>query len=114
MWLPGPRDHAVIAIPLGPDQTWGARAEHRVGGTIDGRWVRGTVAPGGSGWAFTVTPIWMHGAGVAVGEDMAVELAPKACLRWIDATTRRPDLRAARIADVADLLVAGVKQRPRS
>jgi hypothetical protein len=33
----GPRDHAVIAIPLDPDQTWGARAEHHVGGTIDGR-----------------------------------------------------------------------------
>jgi Bacteriocin-protection, YdeI or OmpD-Associated/Domain of unknown function (DUF1905) len=33
-------------------------------------------------------------------------------LRWINATTRRPDLRAARIADMITLLAAGQKQRP--
>jgi uncharacterized protein YdeI (YjbR/CyaY-like superfamily) len=92
--------------------------------------------------------MWMRDAGVAVGDDVIVELAPegpqrddladdisaaleanpaaaaffdtlaqfyrKAYLRWIDATTQRPDLRAARIAEVVDLLAAGVKQRPRS
>jgi uncharacterized protein YdeI (YjbR/CyaY-like superfamily) len=92
--------------------------------------------------------MWMRDAGVAVGDDVIVELAPegpqrddladdisaaleanpaaaaffdtlaqfyrKAYLRWIDATTQRPDLRAARIAEVVDLLTAGVKQRPRS
>jgi uncharacterized protein YdeI (YjbR/CyaY-like superfamily) len=90
----------------------------------------------------------MREAGIAVGADVIVELAPegpqrsdladdiaaaleaspaaaaffdtlaqfyrKAYLRYIDATARRPDLRAARIAEVADLLAAGIKQRPRS
>ncbi len=32
----------------------------------------------------------------------------------VDATTRRPDVRAARIAEVVDLLAAGIKERPRS
>ncbi len=36
-----------------------------------------------------------------------------AYLRWIDATTRRPDVRAARIAEVAGLLAGGIKERPR-
>jgi len=36
----------------------------------------------------------------------------KGYLRWIDATTRRPELRAQRIAEVVELLNAGVKQRP--
>ena len=36
----------------------------------------------------------------------------KGYLRWIDATTRRPDLRAARIAELIQLLKAGLKQRP--
>jgi uncharacterized protein YdeI (YjbR/CyaY-like superfamily) len=92
--------------------------------------------------------MWMREAGIAVGADVIVELAPegpqrsdladdiaaaleaspaaaaffdtlaqfyrKAYLRYIDATARRPDLRAARIAEVADLLAAGIKQRPRS
>jgi bacteriocin resistance YdeI/OmpD-like protein/uncharacterized protein DUF1905 len=143
----GPRGSAIIAVPFDPDQAWGAKAAHRVGGTINGRQVRGTIAPGGSGWAFTVTPMWMRDAGVAAGDDVTVELAPegpqrgdladdvsaalganpaaaaffdtlaqfyrKAYLRWIDGATRRPDLRAARIAEVVDLLAAGIKQRPR-
>jgi hypothetical protein len=144
----GPRGSGVVAVPFDPDQVWGAKAGHRVGGTINGRHVRGTIAPDGSGWAFTVSPMWMRDTGVAAGDDVTVELAPegpqrgdladdiaaaleaspaaaaffdtlaqfyrKAYLRWIDSTTRRPDLRAARIAEVVDLLAAGIKQRPRS
>jgi hypothetical protein len=33
-------------------------------------------------------------------------------LRWIDATKRRPENRAERIAEMVELLQAGVKQRP--
>lgn len=33
-------------------------------------------------------------------------------LRWIDATRRRPDVRAERIAEMLDLVEAGHKQRP--
>ena len=144
----GPRGSAIIAVPFDPDEAWGAKAQHPAGGTINGRQVRCTVAPGGDGWSFTVTPMWMRDAGVAAGQDVIVELGPegpqrgdladdisaalgaspaaaaffdtlaqfyrKAYLRYIDATTRRPDLRAARISEVVDLLAAGIKQRPRS
>jgi hypothetical protein len=144
---PGPRDRGVIAVPFDPDAAWGAKAEHPVGGTIDGQRVRGTLTPGDGGWAFTVSPLWMRDAGVEAGTDVTVELSPegpqrqdladdlaaaleaspaaaaffdtlaqfyrKAYLRYIDATTRRPELRAARITEVVDLLAAGVKQRPR-
>jgi hypothetical protein len=135
-------------VPFDPDEAWGAKSEHPVGGTINGRHVRGTIAPDGSGWAFTVSPMRMRDTGVAADDDVIIELAPEgpqrgdlaediaaaleanpaaatffdtlaqfyrnAYLRWIDATTRRPDLRAARIAEVVDLLAAGIKQRPRS
>jgi hypothetical protein len=143
-----PRGRPVIAIPFDPDEVWGAKAEHPVGGTIDGRRVRGTLSPGGSGWTLTLGPRWLRDRCVAVGDDVIVELAPegpqrddladdisaalaaspaaaaffdtlaqfyrKAYLRWIDATTRRPDLRASRINEVVDLLAAGIKERPRS
>ena len=46
--------------------------------------------------------------------DTLAQFYRKAYLRWIDATTRRPDVRAARIAEVVDLLAAGIKERPRS
>ncbi len=45
--------------------------------------------------------------------DTLAQFYRRAYLRWIDTTTRRPDLRAARIAEVVDLLAAGIKERPR-
>ncbi len=144
---------AVIALPFNPDETWGAKAYHPVGGTIHpvgnscGRRLRGRITPDGNRWVFTINPMWMRDTGVAVGDEVIVELEPegpqrgdlaadiasalaaspaaaaffdtlaqfyrKAYLRWIDATTRRPELRAARIAEVVQLLAAGIKERPR-
>ena len=143
-----PRGHAVVAVPFDPDKAWGAKAVHHVAGTVNGCRVRVTLAPGDSGWAFTLNPSRMRGTGAEVGSDAAVELAPegpqrgdladdlaaalaatpaagaffdtlaqfyrRAYLRYIDATTRRPDLRAARIAEVVSLLADGIKERPRS
>jgi hypothetical protein len=48
---------AVIAVPFDPDQAWGTKAAYRVGGTINGKQVRGTIALDGYGWAFTLTPL---------------------------------------------------------
>ena len=45
--------------------------------------------------------------------DTLAQFYRKAYLRYIDATTRRPDLRAARIAEVVGLLANGKKERPR-
>lgn len=49
--------------------------------------------------------------------DFFVSLATfyrKGYLRWVDATRRRPDLRAARISELVELLAAGHKERPRT
>jgi hypothetical protein len=46
--------------------------------------------------------------------DSLAQFYRTAYLRYIDATKRRPEVRAARIAEVVDLLRAGVKQRPRT
>ena len=45
-----PGGRAVIVVPFDPDEAWGAKANHPVGGTIDGRRVRGRLAPGDGGW----------------------------------------------------------------
>jgi hypothetical protein len=142
----GARGRGVIAIPFNPHEAWGTRAEHRVGGTVNGRQVRATIAPSTGGWMLTVSPMWMRDAGIVVGQDAIIELAPegpqrddlaadvraaleaspaaaayfdtlaqfyrKAYLRWIDGAARRPQLRAARITEVVDLLATGIKQRP--
>ena len=144
----GPGDSAVITMPFDPDQAWGAKANHPVGGTVGGCRIRARLVPAGRGWVLTLAPNRLSGLGVAIGDEVTVELTPegpqrgdladdiagalaanpaagaffdtlaqfyrKAYLRWIDATSRRPDLRAARIAEVVGLLAAGVKERPRS
>jgi hypothetical protein len=46
--------------------------------------------------------------------DSLAQFYRRAYLRWIDGTKRRPEVRAARIAEMVDLLAAGVKQRPKS
>jgi len=142
------RGHAVITLPFDPDEAWGTKAVHHVAGSVNGCRVRTTVAPGETGWAFTLNTSRMEHAGITVGGDADVELTPegpqradlaadlaaafdanpaagaffdtlaqfyrRAYLRYIDATTRRPDVRAARIEEVVGLLADGRKERPRS
>ena len=45
--------------------------------------------------------------------DGLAQFYRNAYLRWIDSTKRRPEVRAERIAEVVDLLGAGVKERPK-
>ncbi len=143
----GPGDSAFITMPFDPDEAWGAKANHPVNGTVGGCRVRARLLPADGGWALTMAYKRLLGMGVAIGDQVDVELAPegpqradladdiadalaaspaaaaffdtlaqfyrKAYLRWIDATRRRPDLRAIRIAEVVDLLASGIKERPR-
>ena len=44
--------------------------------------------------------------------DELAQFYRQAFLRWIDATKKRPDERARRIAEMIDLLAQGKKQRP--
>jgi len=44
--------------------------------------------------------------------DSLAQFYRRGYLRWIDATKRRPEQRAERIAEMVELLTSGVKQRP--
>jgi len=45
--------------------------------------------------------------------DSLAQFYRRAYLRWVDGASRRPELRAARIAEMVELLAAGIKQRPK-
>ncbi|MGI5240912.1 YdeI/OmpD-associated family protein [Dactylosporangium sp. CA-139066] len=143
----GPRGRLVVPVPFDPDEAWGAKARHLVGGTVGGRRVRGEVERTADGPALVMGPAWQRDCGLAAGTTVSVELTPegpqradlaedvaealaadaaaalffdslaqfyrKAYLRWVDATKRRPDERAGRIAEMVRLLAAGHKERPK-
>ena len=71
------QESAVIAMPFDPDMAWGAKADHPVGGTIDGRRIRARLMPGGTGWVLTLAPKRLLDLGIAIGDEVTVELAPE-------------------------------------
>ena len=77
--VPGPvgDDGAVIMVPFDPDEAWGAKADHPVSGTIGGCRIRTRLVPAGRGWALTLAPKRLTGMGIAIGDEVSVELAPE-------------------------------------
>ena len=73
----GPRDGAVITMPFDPDEAWGAKADHPVSGTIGGCRVRTRLVLAGSGWVLTLAPKRLLSMGIAIGDDVTVELTPE-------------------------------------
>ncbi len=140
--LPGTK--ARVPVPFDPDEVWGTKRQHHVGGTIAGVRVRGSIRKDGGDWSFSVS---LCDRPISAGDVVNVVISPegpqrwdlepdfraaleaspdagaffdslaqfyrKGYLRWIDATKRRPDVRAERISEVVRLLNAGVKERPR-
>jgi len=132
----------VIALPFDPDEAWGTKARHHITGTVAGHRVRGPLDGArlvlGAAWCRDNGLVDGERAEVTLGPEgpqldslapdvaAALDARPEAraffeslatfyrrgYLRWVDATTRRPDVRAARIAEMVELLAAGHKQRP--
>jgi hypothetical protein len=73
----GPRGHALIVVPFDPDAEWGVKAVHHVNGTVNGLRVRVTLAPVDGGWGFMMNQARMEHAGIAIGSQVPVELAPE-------------------------------------
>ena len=137
------RGRVRLKLPFDPNERWGEKPRHPVGGTVGGAKIRGTVEGGSR--ELLLGAMWVRDAAVAVGEAVDVVLEPegpqagdlgadlrdaldadpearaffdglaqfyrKAYLRYIDATKRKPELRAARIAEVVALCREGRKQR---
>ncbi|MGH9111511.1 MAG: YdeI/OmpD-associated family protein [Acidimicrobiales bacterium] len=120
------RRRVLVPVPFDPDEAWGARREHHVHGTVNGRGVRAVIEPLGDGRGILLAPEGPQRTDLAPDIAAALDAEPdaaaffdsiaqfyrRAYLRWIDATKRRPDVRAARIAEMVELVKAGHKQRP--
>ena len=85
----GPRDSAVVMVPFDPDEAWGAKADHPVSGTIGGCRTRARLVQAGGGWVLPLTPKRLISMGIAIGDEVMVELAPEGPQRGDLAERRR-------------------------
>ncbi len=122
----GTGGRAVVVVPFDPDEvspggggwafTVGQARALELGAVIGGE-VLVELTPEGpqrADLAEDIAAALAANPAAAAFFDTLAQFYRKAYLRYIDATTRRPDVRAARIVEVVELLAAGVKERPRS
>lgn len=63
-----------VPVPFDPDEVWGVKTRHAIGGTVEGMPVRGNVQPVGDGRGFVLGPAWRRGCGLAPGDHVAVSI----------------------------------------
>jgi hypothetical protein len=68
---------AVLRVPFDPDEVWTPKPRHHVGGTINGRRVRGIIERHDGAWGLRLGPAWLRDCGVAVGDEVEVEIEPE-------------------------------------
>ena len=79
----GGQGRILIPVPFDPDETWEPKPRHHVGGTVDGRRVRGIIEPldtpnnRSGAWGLVMGPAWGRDCGVPVGRTVKVELEPE-------------------------------------
>ena len=82
---------AHIVIPFDPDEVWGAKERHYVGGSIGGHHFRGCIESEGTPCILPIGPAWLRDNDVGDGVNVEVVLAPDG--HQID--TIAPDIAAA-------------------
>jgi hypothetical protein len=71
------RGRGLIPVPFDPDELWGSKARHHVGGTVNGQRIRGIVEPVGDGFGLTLGPAWLRDCGASVGDTITVTIEPE-------------------------------------
>ena len=71
------KGRVYVTLPFDPEEAWGPRARYHVRGTINGRGVRGPLEQYGKGYFLALGPAYRRGAGLRVGDQVEVTLAPE-------------------------------------
>jgi hypothetical protein len=86
---------AHVVIPFDPDEAWGAKEHHYVGGSIAGHRFRGCIDASGTPCILPIGAAWLRDNDVGDGVDVEVVLAPDG--HQID--TISPDIAEALVAE---------------
>lgn len=86
-----PKGKARVPVPFDPNEVWGFKGEHHVGGTIAGMAVRGSIVRDEVGWSFSLGPAWLRDCPIGPGDRVEVTVAPEGPQR----SDLAPDVSAA-------------------
>lgn len=73
----GGRGRVLIPVPFDPDEMWGTKPRHHVGGTVNGIRIRGVVERNGGVQGFLLGRAWLRADRLAVGDAAQVDIAPE-------------------------------------
>ncbi len=74
----GGRGRVFIPVPFDPDGVWRPKPRHHVGGTINGRRMRGVIEVNDHGRGIMMGPMWVRDCGgITPGDRLRVEVIPE-------------------------------------
>jgi len=74
----GGRGRVFIPVPFDPDATWRPKPRHHVGGTVNGRRMRGVIETNDHGRGIMMGPMWVRDCGgITPGDRLTVEVVPE-------------------------------------
>jgi Bacteriocin-protection, YdeI or OmpD-Associated/Domain of unknown function (DUF1905) len=73
----GGRGRVLVPVPFDPDAAWGAKPRHHVRGTVNGKRVRGVIGTHGKVHGFLLGAAWLRDHGLAVGDQVEVDVEPE-------------------------------------
>src|SRR5689334_13481870 len=66
-----------IPIPFDPNDAWGVKQRHHIGGTVNGCRIRGSLGSDGTQYFLLLGAAWRRDNGMKAGDEVEVELAPE-------------------------------------
>jgi hypothetical protein len=71
------KGRVYVVLPFDPEKIWGVRTRYHVRGRINGQRVRGALERFGKGYFLPLGPAYRRGAGLELGDEVAVALTPE-------------------------------------
>jgi hypothetical protein len=67
----------LIPVPFDPNEVWADKPRHHVGGTINGRRIRGVIERHDQLWGLLLGKMWLDGSAVVAGDEVELDLEPE-------------------------------------
>jgi hypothetical protein len=68
---------SYITLPFNPNEVWGVKQRHYIGGTVNGCMIRGSLGSDGDQYFIPLGEAWRRDSGLVAGAEVEVTLFPE-------------------------------------